>query len=78
MRQLGAATRTAEERSGYPARVEQWAAAYAQGVATAGDPVRHIDERDDQSQPRLPYAVQPAEPEHHAPLVLLDDRVPPS
>ena len=35
MRQLGAATRTAEERSGYPARVEQWAAAYAQGVTTA-------------------------------------------
>ena len=35
MRQLGAATRTPEERTGYPARVEQWAAAYAQGTTTA-------------------------------------------
>ena len=35
MRQLGAATRTPEERAGYPAQVEAWAASYAQGVATA-------------------------------------------
>ena len=35
MRQLGAATRTPEERAGYPAQVERWAASYAQGVATA-------------------------------------------
>ena len=35
MRQLGADTRTPEERTGYPARVEQWAAAHAQGFSTA-------------------------------------------
>jgi hypothetical protein len=35
MRQLGAATRTARERAGYPARVEQWAAAYSEGSTTA-------------------------------------------
>ena len=35
MRQLGAATRTPEERAGYPAQVEAWAASYALGVATA-------------------------------------------
>jgi transposase len=35
MRQLGANARTPEERAGYPARVEQWATAYAQGTTTA-------------------------------------------
>ena len=35
MRQMGAQTRTPQERTGAPARVEQWAASYAQGVTTA-------------------------------------------
>lgn len=35
MRQHGAATRTPVERTGAPARVEQWAASYAEGPGTA-------------------------------------------
>ena len=35
MQRLGAATRSPAERTGAPARVEQWAARYAQGVSTA-------------------------------------------
>lgn len=35
MQQLGVATRTPQERTGAPARTEQWVASYAQGVTTA-------------------------------------------
>jgi hypothetical protein len=35
--------------------------------------VQDIDERDDEPEPGVPRALQPAEPEQHAPLVLLDN-----
>jgi len=35
--------------------------------------VQHVDERDDQPQPRFPRAAQAAQPEQHAALVLPDD-----
>jgi hypothetical protein len=34
--------------------------------------VQHVDERDDQPEPGVPRAPQPAEPEQRALLVLLD------
>jgi hypothetical protein len=36
-------------------------------------PVQDVDERDDESQARLPNPDHPAEAEQHALLVLLDD-----
>jgi transposase len=65
MRQLGAATRTAEERAGYPARVERWAAAYAQGVTTAkiasmaGVSEQTVRQRLRQHGVRLPRPARP-------------------
>jgi hypothetical protein len=36
-------------------------------------PAQHVDHRDDQVEPGCPRALQPAQPEQHALLVLPDD-----